>query len=798
MAPIATELATLRALTFRISSTPTSHLPPHVPAIAATLATCKTLLSSPASSSKTASEASVAVHKYRTFLSTLLQDRTIQGRWAAIVLVKSTVEIGGWETLHNCGPWVRGLLGILTKPDPFFSKQLCIITLTRIFTLTREYPTLVREFTTPSLTPFIQATLQIAASRTTPALLETILESFNQLLPRHPTTFRSHLKQIHQLLNQTITPTPSSRLGPEQVPGARSDVTHAVADAARRLYTQLPCSAPNAAKGATSEEWHASFKKTIENAHRVGDKVFRAVVEDWKPSPRDPTSVNGSTIDDEVQDRSADPMSLPPWSGIFAGGERLVGLLDLVKAYILCPTTVPINLNVGAVVDLLTRLLSLTIPSAKSQNFHNAVKFNNQVSKEERDNLWLILPKIHVAAVDILLALMQRSDASTTSIDAAMLDQLVWVFTAEKDIPEVRTSCYLAVKALLLRSGVALPKSSVDPLADVIRKCCDDILPQEPIGATSNQTSSLQKTNGNAQATANADAFLTTSKAIVARGNFTGLQNAAHALLPVLFTNVRPQYWSDSLRTRMDRTAILVGDKDAMVASVLNPPPSRKFGKPAASILPLLARSQSGEKEVEALVRPRMPVILTGTQESDAMDEDEEEAEVLEDLGEEEQFVGNELESLLGSGVSGDNARGDVAMTEAAELRAGTPAPTNSNSQATEDLERANAVVKRPHEETAPLSSPKRQRLSEEPKDDSLQSKLPASTATAIPVTIAAPTLEAPATVPALPNISTPAVSATPIVPLTTANKLGEEDSDDDDDGKISLVLGQDTDSDSE
>lgn len=789
MVPMANELATLRALTYRIQSTPTSQLPQHVPAIASSLATCKTVLSSPASSSKTASEASVAVHRYRTLLSTLLQDRTIQGRWAAIVLVKSTIEIGGWETLSNSKPWVQGLLGILTKPEPFSSKQLCIITLTRIFTLTRDYPTLLREFTTPSLTPFIQSTLQIAASRTTPALLETILESYNQLLPRHPTTFRSYLKQIRPLLNQIIAPTPSSKLSPEQAPGTRPDVTHATIEAARRLYTQLPHSAPNAAKGAASEEWQAAFKQAIENCHRVGDKVFRAVLEDWRPSSRAGANTTGETLDDEVQDRTADAMSLPPWSGIFAGGERLVGLLGLVKSYLLCPTALPVNLNVGTLVDLLTRMFSLTIPAGKAQSL-NAVRFNNQVSQEERENLWLLLPKVHVAAIDVLLALTQRTAVSTVSIDAAVLDQLMWVFAAEKDVPEIRTSLYSAVAQLLRRSGVALPKSSVDSLGPVIRQCCEDILPQEKNNATTKQISTQTKANGGAQATTNADAFLSATKAKGVSANFTGLQAAAHALLTVLFTNVRSQYISDSLRSRMDRTAVLTSDKDAMVASVLNPPPSSKFGKPAASVLPLLARSQSDKQDVEALMRPRMPVILTGNTESDAVQEEEEEENGASEDEEEDQFVGNELDTILET--DGGNSGADIAMTEAADQAVETPVTRNSR--------RANTVVKRPQEDATPFSPPKRARVSEEPQTETqIRTTIAPPRPMAIPATTLVPALETPVVVPALPTVA-PTASSTSSVPPPKSNAAEEESSEDDDDedGKISLVLGQDTDSESE
>lgn len=798
MAPMATELATLRALTFRISSTPTSHLPQHVPAIAASLASCRTLLSSAqASTSKTASEASVAVHKYRTLLSTLLQDRTIQGRWAAIVLIKSTIEIGGWETLQKSLPWVRGLLGVLTKPDPYSSKQLCIITLTRIFFLTRDYPSLVREITTPSLSPFIQAAIQVAASKSSPALLETILESFNQLLPRHPTTFRTHLKHIHQLLSQTVAPTPSSKLGREQVTAARPDVTPAVSDAARRLYTQLPCSAP---KGAAADEWQKNFKKAIENAHSIGDKVFRAVVEDWKSSTREPATVNGHTLDDEVQELNADLMSLPPWSGIFAGGERLIGLLTLIKTYILCPTTMPVNLPIGTVVDLLTRLLSITLSSAKGQGSQNATKFNNQVSKEERDNLWLIIPEVHVASIDLLLALTQRSDASTTAIDAAMLDQIVWVFAAEKESPEIRTACYSAIAELLSRSGVALPKSSIDPLVDIIRRCCDDILPLDTNGIQQKQPTA-SKTNGAPQATTNADAFLKAPKATNVSGNFMGLQVAAQALLSVLFTHIRPLYLSDSLRARLDRTAILARDKDAMIASVLNPPPSRKFGKPAASILPFLARHQPCGKDVEAILRPRMPVIRTGTHEleedGDEDEDEDEDAGMSEEVGGDDEFVGNELDSLLGTAPTAD-VRGDIAMAEEHDTSVTDP-PFMSNDRPISTLESASAIGKRPQEDPATLSPPKRVKVSAHHEQPHVAT-LPMQQSAAISTTVAAPEIDTVAVVPdtpAIPQALAPSAIAAPTAAAANAGRPTEEDSDDDDD-KISLVLGQDTDSESE
>jgi pre-rRNA-processing protein RIX1 len=805
MAPIATELATLRALTFRISSTPTAQLPPHVPAIAAALANCRTLLSSPqAAASKTSSESSVAVHKYRTVLSTLLQDRTIQGRWSAIVLIKATVEIGGWETLQKCLPWVRGLLGILNKPDPPSSKKLCIITLTRIFILTREYPTLVREITTPSLPTYIQSALQLT-SKSPASTLQVILESFNELLPRHPTIFRSYLKQLHPLLARLIAPTPSNKLGSEQVPGPRLELTAGVVQAAQQLYVQTSSCTP---KGASSEEWEKSLKSTISNAHRVADRVFRAVSEDWQSSAREHTT-NGNTLDDEVRDLDPTDMALPAWSGLFAGSERLVQLLRLVQQFLANPTANPVGVNISAVIDILTRMLSITVPGSGGKAYQNAVRLNNQVGKDERENLWLVLPEIHVATIELLLVLADRSQASTLPLDALLVDQIVWVFASEKDSMQLRAAGYRAIATLLQRSGVGLSKSSVDSLVPLMRSCCDDLLPLES-ASTSKSTPSQTKMNGisSSQTTANADSFLNSSKSATdTASGFLGLRAAAQDLLPVLLSSVQAQYFSDALRSRLDRTATITQHKDAMVASVLNPPPSKKFGKPAASILPLMARSFPASTDVEGMLRPRMPVIRLGTQDNDLEENDmEEDEEEEEEEGEEEeaeieapdateqddeQFMGHQLDSILESEGRANNATKDYAMPDAQAVSARstfvpetaalpTPSPRELRSSMRAQAQ-SKETAKRGQLDAAPSSPSKRVKFDEEPTTTAQVSDTPRQ----------------PVVVPQTSEFTvTNTASAVPELPEPGDEPVDGSDSDGDD--VVSLVLGQDTDDESE
>lgn len=820
MAPVTSELATLRALTFRLASTATSQLPQHVPAIAASLANCRSLLLLPqAAASRSSSESTVALHKYRTQLSTLLQDRTIQGRWAAIVLIKATIEIGGWEILQKSLPWVRGLLGILTKPDPPSSKKLSIITLTRIFMLTRDYPTLVREITTPSLPAFVQSGLQIATSKAPAPLLLVVLESFNELLPRHPTIFRTYLKQLTPLLASLIAPTPSSKLGEEQKSGQRFELTAGVIASAQQLYVQTSCSAP---KGASSEEREKSLKATINNVHQVADKVFRAVIEDWQSSNRD-AAINGHTLDDEMQDLESVNMALPAWAGLFAGSERLVHLLHLVQQYLALPTASSVGLNVSVVMDLVTRILSITVPGAGGKTHRDAATFNNQVSKEERDNLWLVLPDIHVAATEILLVLARRSQSSTLPLDSLIVDQLVWVFAAERDSVQIRSVCYRGIAAVLQRSGAGLSKVSINSLVPLMRTCCEDLLPFDSPVVTK-PTLAQNKANGTtpSQTTANADTFLDSSKGIDATGKqFLGLEEAAYNLLPMLFANIRTQYLSDSMRGRLDRTAVLTQNKPAMLASVLNPPPSKRFGKPAASILPLMARSFPESADVEGFLRPRMPAIRLGRQDTEMADvgecegenegeeEEEEEDEKVQEVdkqseaeaeAEDGDFVGHELDTLLQSASQTGIASKDFAMADGSNLSAEPSFTVDTITGATpaeaqvigEAQAHAKDSGKRTQGEQAQSSPNKRAKFGE--NKQSISSRTRSSSA------VEAPVGNHSDSTPVAPESSefTASNTASVATELPEPGEAGAEGADSDEDDVVSLVMGQDTDEESE
>jgi pre-rRNA-processing protein RIX1 len=377
------------------------------------------------------------------------------------------------------------------------------------------------------------------------------------------------------------------------------------------------------------------------------------------------------------------------------------------------------------------------------------------------------------------------------ALDTMILDQLVWVFGSEKDAAQVRTACYQAIASLLKRSGATLPKSSIDSLSPLIRSCCADLLPSENITATVKETPGQAKANGNSlpQATANADSFLNSSKSVTApAASFIGLEQAAYDLLPVLLANIGAQFFSDSLRARLDRTAILTQHKDAMVASVLNPPPSKKFGKPAASILPLMARSFTGAKDVEGMLRPRMPVIrLAGPSADEDQEMAEEEMEEAEGEAEspegedDEAFVGQELDTLLESAGQAGTSTEDVAMEDAS-------ATEQAASQAAEEFGQSKDTGKRPHTGEVPLSPTKRVRFGAEER----VAFMPPA------VTVVASSAESSA-VPATSDFTvTATASAIPDLPEPGDGAADGAESDDDDDDVVPLVFGQDTDDESD
>ena len=105
----------LRVVTQRLSSTPFKQLPQISSYLVNIIAQHGKALATFSKEGQAVGEAesAVLVHKLKTQLSVLVQDKNPEARYAAVILIRATVEIGGWNILQGIGAWVRGLIGIL-------------------------------------------------------------------------------------------------------------------------------------------------------------------------------------------------------------------------------------------------------------------------------------------------------------------------------------------------------------------------------------------------------------------------------------------------------------------------------------------------------------------------------------------------------------------------------------------------------------------------------------------------------------------------------------------------------------
>ncbi|EED18195.1 conserved hypothetical protein [Talaromyces stipitatus ATCC 10500] len=621
---------TLRTITNRLTTTPVNELPYVAAFLASSLSDCTEFNAQPEPIKKSNADGNNGsqVNKLKARLTSLLQDRSMEGRWTAVVLIKALLEAGGWEILRDCGPWVRGLLAILSKSDPSSTKKLSIITLTRIFHLTYQYPTLVREITTPNLPGFITTSLNLIhakkaleSARTSKesSLLETVLAAFAELIGRHPTIFRPFVNQLQKFLLPILC---SSTVN--------SSLSSRAIHLAQEVFVALHNCAP---KNTSGEQWTNDCKNTISSIHQAADHVFRSVIEQWESSDPNlkPRKMSKYTSD-LPRDDEQDALGLPAWQGLPAGATKIAALLNLLAQFISIRTASAINYPIGAILNLTSRLTSVTVPKTGEG------QANPDFTRDERASLYMELPRIHAACIDLFRAIMSTFGSGVTPVIHTILEQTLWVFEAESFNNGIRESSYLLIGDILSLVGRSLVKQNVFALSSLVRQCCRDLVPVDTARATQDQQNTTSKggKSKNSQLNMNVDVILNpalkesnTNK----ESNIGRQDSAAMALLPLLYNYLPTEFIPMPIRTEMERVTILTSNRSAMVASVMNPIPPVKGRRAIPSILPFLATRYAKELEVECLIRPRMPVLLGNTGEQyDAEDYEEQEGSMDTDV----------------------------------------------------------------------------------------------------------------------------------------------------------------------
>ncbi|KAJ0301664.1 hypothetical protein COL516b_007640 [Colletotrichum fioriniae] len=581
----------LKVLCRKLTSTPPAQLPHSIPAFINHVLRCKDVLSAP-HDPKASSEVSSLVHKLRTIITTLLNGKSAMGRFTGATLVKAVVDVGGWECLKESGNW---------KNDPFPVKEIAIVTLVRIYSLINSYQTLTREIATPTIPTFFNACLQMVKLpipgqrlKTPLAVVETVLDAFSAMIPLYPTTCRPFNGQIRTAIKPYLAPTSSD--------GAT--IPQSLRRASRHLAISLPLT--TAGKTGPSDDWVKLVDELRKDFHFTADQVFRAVQESWEAS----APYTRSKVDFDIPPQGLETGDqLPNWTGISAGRDRLVGLLQYMADALRYSTKTPVTIPIAALMDMVSRV-SLISRNSKSQAWDQALETQPAVGREEKEELWASMPDIHVAALELLLILVQRLEHNALSTIPEIHDNMILVFRSGIDIPAVRAATYRLLDETLPIAGPGLQKLTVETLGIVSLACCRDIQQesghiQKAKPATNNKTAADTKKNTIA---ANADLFLPTQantadattssskQTLIAKDHIA----AADALLASLLSHVPQQHFKPGLRGLLDQTAILSRNKSAMLASVLNPY-TNQGGAIFPSILPYLVQQYPRDQGVEIL-----------------------------------------------------------------------------------------------------------------------------------------------------------------------------------------------------
>ena len=539
------------------------------------------------------------------------------------------------------------------------------MTLTRIFLLTHEHQSLVREITTPSLPGFVTSCLKLIEKPHPPnaapeyyvqsPLLPVVLHALSELIVMHPTSFRPFVPQIQSLTHSLIAPTPSS-LGNENDPISMST---SVSESARHLFVLLHVSGP---KNTAGEEWARSLTSVTTSVQRTADIVLRSLVEHRTPSAEQYNVSSPNLMEDVVSDRIPSPLALPAWTGINAGIERLDGLLHTLQAFLATATAATVSLPVGNILTIVDRIMSV-LPPGNGRN----PRVRAEIGRDEREGLWAGLPRLQVSVIGVCSLMISRMGDSSAAIASTILEQLLWTFESQHGIDDFRKAAYGLVSQILSSFGPSIPRTYAKSLSRCIRMCCEDLLPSVEPHSQDGQGSfpDAKKPSTRTISSTNADSYLKSATDQVDSSlTSSHVLQEAQGLLSSSLMNLPYDYLPFSLRCQIDRTAIITQNKGAMLASVMNPCSRRKGQKKTSSILPLLARAHPESVEVEVLLRPRMPPIQCRQSDGNVVESDEEEGTYMLDHPQ------NGESGVYYQDPGGINANADVAGNDLMQMEA--------------------------------------------------------------------------------------------------------------------------------
>ena len=519
------------------------------------------------------------------------------------------------------------------------TKKAAILTLTRIFLLTHGQATLLREITTPAIALFATSCLNNVTLRDSGEggnltdvhnpLLNSVLQSFIKLLPNHPSSFRPFITRIRTLLTPLLAPTFSSLPVAAEHQLKNSVPSRISTGLAQRLHALLPSCA---ARTGSSEEWSKYVRLLLDEVNRTANYVFRGVIEsDAVETIAAGSHVNANGFQDEISDTPKNELLLPAWKGTHAGCERLVGLIQLLQAYLATKTSTSVSVPTGMIFTGLTRILQVFAPEY-SQSKGIEMGFNPEVSREERDAMYSMLPELHTATLECYSTLMTRLSQNTLSLVTEILDQISWLFQRTRTTPNSRAAFFDLSTQIIELVGPSFTPQHFEQVAPILCQTWTTFYQENQSKQRTEQT--IEKSNVAKSVQNNVHSVTINQYAIIPKSNKApkGLKKSALKLMLASIAVLPASMIPVSMRREMDRTAVLLQDEQLLLASVLNPGMSRK-GQVMASLLPFLSRMHPGSLSTEALRYPRLPLVRRKQDISeDSSSEDEEDKTPAFDL----------------------------------------------------------------------------------------------------------------------------------------------------------------------
>lgn len=480
---------------------------------------------------------------------------------------------------------------------------MALITLTRIFLLTHGQPTLIREVTTPHLSPFITTCLHVITRHTQEStskvvdyqspFLEIVLQCFIRLLPNHPASFRPFNTQIRRVLGSLLAPGPGVlQRGSELNPTLP---TQKISRLSRQLHALLPLCAP---KNGATEEWKSYLRLILKHIDRTANIAFRAIRE-TQPQSNHVYAANNDMAEDPG-DSISDDLLLPGWQGLSAGIERISGLLSLLAAYLSTKGNFPYQIPIKPIHEMAERMLSITRPAATTST---SQEYNNrQISREERDALYMMIPKVHIATIELISVIIHRSSLVSTSFSEDLLEQITWMIRRSTSTTRLRIAVYKIVEQIVQLIGPSMTIVKMASIDHILRLACKDLNPQF-------QKIKPAKTNGTGQSIQhNADSFIAGSK--TSNRKYIApklLRDQATQLLTTSTLRI-PAVALAHVRLQLDGTAALLQDEKLHLASILNPQVGLKHQN--TNMVPFLAAVGSQSPFMEALLHRRMAALV--------------------------------------------------------------------------------------------------------------------------------------------------------------------------------------------